>query len=90
LDQLASRIAVVHLGDGHAPPSGEQNRTWLGQGRIPLKECIAALESAGFTGHYDVELLGEEIETADYADLLTHAKTKFESWWRACRQTHQV
>lgn len=90
LSQLASRIAVVHLGDGHAPPNGEQSRTWLGHGRIPLRECISALEESGFTGHYDVELMGEEIEAADYNELLIHAKSTFENWWQACKQPYRV
>ena len=40
-------------------------------------EIVAALSSAGYDGFYDVELIGEEIESIEYADLLDHAKLMF-------------
>ena len=78
IGQICRHVAIVHLGDARRPPEGEQNRCRLGEGTIPLKEIIAALKSAGYDGYYDVELLGEEIETSDYHSLLTHAKEAFE------------
>jgi sugar phosphate isomerase/epimerase len=75
--QIASKVAIVHLGDAKAAPRGEQNRCRLGEGSVPLPEIIAALRESGFDGYYDVELLGEEIETSDYRSLLEHAKTFF-------------
>lgn len=77
LEGLAQRIAVVHLGDRKRPPEHEQNRTRLGDGTIPLREIVAALISAGYSGYYDVELLGEEFEMADYHELLEHSKQAF-------------
>ncbi len=77
LATLAERIAVVHLGDCKAPPCPEQNRSRLGDGKIPLKEIFATLTSAGYDGYYDVELMGEEIEIADYRDLLAQSKSAF-------------
>jgi hypothetical protein len=35
------------------------------------------LKSAGYDGYYDVELLGEELETTEYRSLLDHAKKAF-------------
>lgn len=77
LPALAERIAVVHLGDCKSPPRLEQNRTRLGDGKIPLKEIFATLSSAGYDGYYDVELMGEEIEISDYRDLIEQSKTAF-------------
>ena len=77
LQTLAHRIAIVHLGDGKCPPEHEQNRTPLGAGIIALKEIVSALAAAGYDGYYDVELMGEEIETADYRDLLAQSKQAF-------------
>ncbi|HEX7448599.1 MAG TPA: sugar phosphate isomerase/epimerase family protein [Pirellulales bacterium] len=77
---LAPRIAIVHLGDRKCPPQHEQNRVRLGEGTLPLGEIVAALNSAGYTGYYDVELLGEEFETADYRELIEHSKRAFERW----------
>jgi sugar phosphate isomerase/epimerase len=78
LGQLADRIAIVHLGDGKAPPEGDQDRCPLGQGNVPLKEIVSALSTAGYQGYYDVELIGQEIETADYAQLLSDARRQFD------------
>ena len=77
LPQIASQIALVQLGDARCPPTGEQNRCRLGEGRIPLKQIVATLRAAGYDGYYDVELLGEEIETFDYQSLLEHSKAAF-------------
>jgi sugar phosphate isomerase/epimerase len=75
--QIAPHVAIVQLGDARRPPTGEQNRCRLGEGIIPLVEIVAALTAAGYDGYYDVELLGEEIETADYHSLLEHAKAAY-------------
>ena len=77
IPELAPYVALVQLGDALRPPNGEQNRCRLGEGTIPLREIIAALKGAGYDGYYDVELLGEEIETPDYVSLLQHAKAAF-------------
>jgi sugar phosphate isomerase/epimerase len=79
IQQLAGRIAVVHLGDGHQRPDRDQNRTRLGCGSLPLREIVAALHDSGFDGYYDVELIGEEIETCGcYKQLLEDTKQAFE------------
>ena len=80
LDRIAGivpRIAMVQLGDARQPPDGEQNRCRLGDGVVPLVEIIAGLKAGGYDGYYDVELLGEEVEPADYRSLLEHAKEAF-------------
>lgn len=77
LSRLAGQIAIVHLGDCKSPPAAEQNRSRLGDGCVPLREILASLSSAGYNGYYDVELLGEEIETSDYRQLLEQSKHAF-------------
>jgi sugar phosphate isomerase/epimerase len=74
---IVPRIALVQLGDARCPPNGEQNRCRLGEGAVPLNEIVAALKAGGYDGYYDVELLGEEIEPADYRSLLEHSKKAF-------------
>lgn len=78
IGQIVSQVAIVQLGDAKQPPDGEQNRCRLGEGTVPLTEIVAALKSAGYDGYYDVELLGEEIETSDYDSLVQHAKQAFD------------
>jgi sugar phosphate isomerase/epimerase len=79
----AERIGVVHLGDSTTLPDREHNRQPLGAGAIPLRAIVETLEGAGYRGYYDVELMGEEIEVADYRDLLTSSKRAFEELCRA-------
>ncbi len=78
LPDLTPHIALVHLGDSKQKPQGEPNRCPLGDGLIPLWEFISALESSGFHGHYEVELMGEEIEATDYCQLIQQSKVFFE------------
>jgi len=78
IGQIAQHIALVQLGDSRQPPQTEQNRCLLGEGIVPLKEIVNALNAAGYDGFYDVELLGEEIETIEYSQLLEHAKKSFD------------
>jgi sugar phosphate isomerase/epimerase len=77
IPEIIPHVAIVQLGDAREPPHGEQNRCRLGKGRLPLREIVAALKAAGYDGFYDVELLGEELESADYFSLLDHAKQAF-------------
>lgn len=78
IPELIPRLALVQLGDGKSPPQGEQSRCRLGEGVLPLREIVEALAGAGYNGFYDVELLGEELEHADYRDLLKHARKAFD------------
>jgi len=75
--EILKYVALVQLGDARQPPQGEQDRCRLGEGRVPLKEIVAALKAGGYDGFYDVELIGREIETLDYRSLLRHAKEAF-------------
>jgi sugar phosphate isomerase/epimerase len=77
IPEIASRVALVQLGDAREPPRGEQNRCPLGEGVLPLRQIVAAFQAAGYDGYYDIELLGEEFEAADYPSLLQHAQQAF-------------
>jgi sugar phosphate isomerase/epimerase len=83
LRQLAPRIAIVHLADGH-PPDEEQHRTPLGQGSVPLSQLMAALHEGGYSGHFDVELFGDEVLPDQYEALLRDSKTTFEQLIGCC------
>lgn len=79
LPRIAPHVAVVHLGDGRTAPDREQNRCRLGQGQVPLPELVRGLRQGGYEGYFDVELLGEEIEAADYRELIADAKQTCEA-----------
>lgn len=82
LPLLAPRLALVQIGDGREPPRGEPNRCPLGSGTIPLREIVRELISAGYGGYFEVELMGEEIEAADYCDMLAQTVRTFQEWTR--------
>ena len=76
--EIAPHIGIVHLGDGKGPPDHEQNRLRLGDGILPLPCIVAALKQAGYDGYYEVELMGEEIESCDYRELLDASKKAYQ------------
>jgi len=78
IEAIASYIGIVHLGDSKVPPESEQNRHCLGAGNLPLSCIIRALKQAGYDGYYDVELIGEEIESRDYRELLERSKQVYQ------------
>jgi sugar phosphate isomerase/epimerase len=83
LPDLVPHLALVQLGDGRHPPSGEPNRCPLGCGALPLIEIIGALFAAGYRGDYEVELMGEDIEAGDYRELLAQSTRTFAQWYGA-------
>jgi len=77
LAALAPHLGIVFLGDRLQPASVEQERCPLGHGRLPLVEIISTLQDAGYTGAYDVKLMGPDIETCDYWTLLEQSQVAF-------------
>lgn len=78
IPEIAPHVALVQLGDGKAPPTKDQDRTPLGRGCLPLREVCQALLRAGYDGYFDVELIGEEIEAMNYAELIKHSRDEFQ------------
>ena len=70
ISSLADRIGLVQLGDALRQPFGEQDRCPLGQGVLPLQDIVQCLQESGYSGFYEIELLGQEIEILDYHALL--------------------
>jgi len=81
LPELAPRLALVQLGDARQPPAkGEPNRCQLGDGLIPLREIVHRLTAEGYDGFFEVELMGEEIEAADYREVIARSFHTFQEW----------
>jgi sugar phosphate isomerase/epimerase len=78
ISQVCPHIAIVHLGDSKCPPGGEQNRQRLGEGVLPLATIVSALRDGGYQGYFDVELMGEEIESSSYHQLLAGSRAAFD------------
>ncbi len=73
IETLAPQLALIHLGDACRPAGCEQDRCRLGQGIVPLREIVGCLQAHGYDGFYEVELLGQQVEQYEYADLIRDA-----------------
>lgn len=76
--ELAPHLAVVHVGDYVEPRGVDQSRTPLGEGGAPLGTTLGLLRDAGYGGYFDVKLLGPEIESTDYHELLRRSRQTLE------------
>jgi sugar phosphate isomerase/epimerase len=74
LPDVAPHVNLVQLGDGRHCPHGEMNRCLLGEGCVPLHDLMELLHECGYRGAWEVELIGEDVETISYECLLDHAK----------------
>jgi sugar phosphate isomerase/epimerase len=74
LANLLPHLAVIQLGDARQDPDGEQERCPLGAGVIPLDTIVMKLLDAGYGGYFEIKLMGQEIETADYLELLQSSR----------------
>jgi len=74
LPDVAPHVHLVQLGDGRHCPHGEMNRCLLGEGCVPLHDLMELLHESGYRGAWEVELIGEDVETVSYESLLDHAK----------------
>jgi sugar phosphate isomerase/epimerase len=77
LERAAPHVAIVHVGDGRAPADGEQLRTPLGDGSVPLRAMFDALKRHGFNGYYDIELVGSDVDPTNYPALLHQCREAF-------------
>jgi len=55
----AARIAGVHVADWREPTRSTNDRVFPGDGVAPLREILAAVDAAGWDGHYDVEIFSD-------------------------------
>ena len=75
------RIALVQVSDFKVGTLNASERVVIGDGDIPLGRICRALAAAGYTGWYDIELLGPAIETEGYARVVPRAVDRFRALW---------
>lgn len=78
LRELAPYVGIVHLADYSTPHDIDAGRCPLGEGQVPLDEIVRGLLEFGYEGDFDVELIGSEIELADYRELLDSSRQAFQ------------
>jgi sugar phosphate isomerase/epimerase len=77
IEQLVPHLALVQLGDGRIAPEDEPNRCVLGHGSIPLGEIVQRLDAHGYNGFYELELMGEDLVTTTYDELIRDSQQAF-------------
>jgi sugar phosphate isomerase/epimerase len=73
---IADRVAgvgLVQISDYRIGTTTTPHRLVPGDGDLPLARIIAALEKAGYTGCYDLELIGPAIEAEGYDSAVPRA-----------------
>ena len=61
---------------GRRPTTVKYRTTWI----TPLAIGPQQLLAAGYDGFFEVELMGEEIEAADYGEVLSRSARTFQQW----------
>lgn len=70
LHLLVPYLALVQVADREIEPEQEPNRGLPGSGNLPLQQTISRLIQLGYTGAFDVELMGRDVQPVAYEDLL--------------------
>lgn len=73
LPEIISHLNLVQLGDAKHSPLGEMNRCLLGEGSVPIPAILETLSSGGYDRWIEIELIGADVETLEYEDVLDHS-----------------
>ncbi len=83
IERCGGRIHGVHLNDWRFDTRHPlKDRTIPGAGIAPVREICQAIEAAGYTGTWDIEIFSDELWASDYDDLLVRCKDAFDAIWR--------
>lgn len=81
LRQRTEHIALVQVNDRRLETTAANDRVVMGDGVIPLRRILGTLAAAGYSGWYDIELLGPAIEAEGYEAVVPRAVTRFQELW---------
>jgi sugar phosphate isomerase/epimerase len=79
--ERVERIALVQVSDFKVGTTSASERVVIGDGDIPLRRICGALARAGYSGWYDIEILGSAIETEGYESVVPRAVARFRDLW---------
>jgi sugar phosphate isomerase/epimerase len=77
IERAGASIFGVQINDMPKRPRKGYDRRLPGDGEIPLKEIIGAIDAAGYSGFYEVEIMSDKIWKMEYDKLLAEIKTRF-------------
>jgi sugar phosphate isomerase/epimerase len=84
------RIAGVHVADWRDPTRNTSDRAFPGEGVAGLPAILRALDDAGYTGWYDVEIFSDAEEDSLWAlpadEAARRARASFNRVWRVATE----
>jgi sugar phosphate isomerase/epimerase len=86
IESYAGLFTVVQLGDWPDGPNAGTDRAIPGEGVIPLDRMFSAVEAAGYTGWYDLEVLadplaGDSIHKIGHDEMLGRCLHGLDAAW---------
>lgn len=75
IPDIVPRIKLVALTDARMPADSDDDRCLPGEGELPLASIISGLETNGYRGAYEVQLISERCRESDYQSLLANCRT---------------
>jgi sugar phosphate isomerase/epimerase len=79
---LVPLTAVVQVADRRGLPSADRERLPPGQGTLRLGSLVAALVEHGYAGDFELEFVGEAVESLGYEQVLGQARLAADAWNR--------
>ena len=81
IDRASSRIFGVHINDFKKDTQSFLDQGVPGEGVIPLRRILDAIEKAGWEGMYSIEIFSDRTAAEDYGDLLRRCREGFNAIW---------
>lgn len=78
IPDILPHLQLVQFGDGRHSPTGEMNRCLLGEGCVAIERIFDRLKQTGYSGPMEVELIGEDVESLAYENVIENAKSFFD------------
>lgn len=78
LPDVVPHLHLVQFGDGKHSPMGEMNRCLLGEGSVPIRTIYETLCEHGYDGPMEAEVIGEDVESIPYEEILAHTREFFD------------
>ncbi|HVW02911.1 MAG TPA: sugar phosphate isomerase/epimerase family protein [Planctomycetaceae bacterium] len=79
IPEFVKFVKTVQLCDAPARLNSEHDRLRPGEGALPLPEIVQSLESAGYTGFYELQIHSEQIWAGDYQPVLEQCRAQFDA-----------
>jgi len=86
--EISPFISCVQLSDWREPPRGENDRLIPGDGPIPHRDVIAALDAAGYHGPLEVEVWSRDLWKTDHRSLIRQCRRQAASLIPTPANTH--